>query len=361
MLRRLLFGLIPMLALAGPAIAAGPRIAVVAPLSGPLAILGEQVRAGARAAAKASGAELVEIGEACAEEGDSAIAPAVVSAGAIAAIGFLCTEDLQSALPALADANIPVLTLSARSGVLMEDALKRNRPLFRLAPAPGMEAQKAVDVIAAEWATEPFALIDDGTIHARELVEAVRLKLEERGMKPVFVDTYRPAQEQQIGLVRRLARAGATRVFVGGDRGDMAIILRDARAERLPLTFMGGEMLMAADTQVKLANGARAILLPTDGVTPEAIALAAAMKQAGLVAEGYVFPAHAAVTTVSRAAAAAGAANRPLADVLRQQTFPTVLGPIGFGDDHELRDNPYLQMEWRDGRFHPLGNTAEGE
>ena len=26
----------------------------------------------------------------------------------------------------------------------------------------------------------------------------------------------------------------------------MAIILRDARAERLPLTFMGGEMVMAA-------------------------------------------------------------------------------------------------------------------
>ncbi|MBB3975039.1 branched-chain amino acid transport system substrate-binding protein [Rhizobium azooxidifex] len=361
MLRRLLLGILPLIALADPAVAAGPRIAVVAPASGPLAILGEQVRAGARVAARASGAELVEIGEACSEQGDSAIAPAIVSAKAVAAIGFLCTEDLQSVLPALAEAGIPVLTLSARSGVLMEDALKRNWPLFRLAPAPGMEAQKAVDVIAAEWATEPFALIDDGTIHARELVEAVRLKLEERGMKPVFVDTYRPAQEQQIGLVRRLVRAGATRVFVGGDRGDMAIILRDARAERLPLSFMGGEMLMAADAQIKLANGAQAIVLPADGVTPEGIALAAAMKETGIIAEGYVFPAHAAVTVVSRAAAAASAANQPLDVLLRQQTFPTVLGAIGFGENHELRDNPYRRMEWRDGRFQPLGNATAGE
>lgn len=361
MLRRLLLGILPLIALAGPAVAAGPKIAVVAPASGPLAILGDQIRAGAHAAARASGAEIVEIGEACGEQGDSAVAPAILSAQAQAAIGFLCTEDLQAALPALAEAGIPVLTLSARSGVLMEDALKRKWPLFRLAPAPGMEAQKAVDVIAAQWATEPFALIDDGTIHARELVEAVRLKLEERGMKPVFVDTYRPAQEQQIGLVRRLARAGATHVFVGGDRGDMAIILRDARAERLPLTFMGGEMLMAADSQIKLANGAQAIVLPADGVTPEGIALTAAMKEAGVVAEGYVFPAHAAVTVLSRAAAAAGTANQPLEALLRQQTFPTVLGPIGFGDDHELRDNPYRQMEWRDGRFHPVAGTAEGE
>lgn len=355
-----LVGLLAFLAPAGGASAAGPKIAIVAPATGPLSILGEQIRAGARFAARDGAAEIVEIAEACGEKGDESVAPAILSAEVVAAVGFLCTEDLQSALPALSEAGVPAITLSARSGVLMEDALKQNWPLFRLAPAPGMEAQKAVDVIAAEWAAEPFALIDDGTIHARELVDAVRIRLEERGMKPIFIDTYRPSQEQQIGLVRRLARAGATRVFVGGDRGDMAVILRDARAERLPLSFMGGEALMAAETQVPLANGAQAIVLPVDGATPEATALTQAMKAAGIVAEGYVFPAHAAVSLLAQASAAASTANQPLATMLVQQGFPTVLGTIGFGANHELRGNPYMRMEWLDGRFVPSGSSAQG-
>lgn len=361
MYRRLAIALSSILALVTSAEAAGPTIAVVAPETGPFAILGEQIREGARFAAAADGSKIVEIDEDCDEQGDASIAKDILSAGADAAIGFLCTEDLQAALPALAEAGIPAVTLSARSGVLMEDALKRGWPLFRLAPAPGMEAQKAADVIAIAWAAEPFALIDDGTIHSRELVESIRLKLEEKGMKPVFVDTFRPAQEQQIGLVRRLAKAGAARVFVGGDRGDMAVIVRDARAEKLPLAFMGGESMMAADATTPLPDGTQAIVLPIDDVTAESAALAATMREAGLVAEGYVFSAHAAATLVSKAAAVAASAQQPLSDALVADTFPTVLGPIGFGAGHELRDNPYRLMEWKQDRFTPIETTLEGD
>ncbi|PTM90210.1 ABC transporter substrate-binding protein [Mycoplana dimorpha] len=351
--RRLTICLLTLIALAAHAAAAGPKIAVVAPQTGSLAILGDQVRAGAKAAAGNNGATLVEIDESCDEHGDEAIARSILAAEASAAIGFLCSEDLEAALPALGEAGIAAITLSARSGVLMEDALKRNWPLFRLAPAPGMEAQKAVEVIAADWAAEPFALIDDGLIHARELVEAVRLKLEEKGMKPVFVDTYRPAQEQQIALVRRLAKVGATRVFVGGERSDVAVIVRDAQAERLPLTFLGGEALMAADTTVALPDGTQAIVLPTDGITAASVALAAELKKDGIATEGYVLPAHAAVTLLGKATAEAESARLPLADVIVRDTFDTVLGPIGFSAAHELRENPYVLMQWKGDRFVP--------
>lgn len=359
MRQRLIITLLSALAIGSPAAASGSRIAVVAPDSGPLAILGDQVRAGARFAAAARGSELIEIGEHCGDTGDDQLARSVISAGADVAIGFLCTEDLRAALPALADADVPAITLSARSRVLMEDALRYDWPLFRLAPAPGMEADKAVDVIATGWAAEPFALIDDGTIHARELVEAIRLKLEERGMKPVFVDTFRPAQEQQIGLVRRLAKTGATHVFVGGDRGDVAVIARDARIETLPLSFMGGEALMAADQHVPLPDGTQAILVPVDGVTAEGAALAGRMKDAGIVAEGYVFPAHAAVTLVEMAKAAFP--QQSITQALVQDSFPTVLGTIGFGAGHELRDNPYHLMEWWKDRFIPVPAPGEND
>ena len=343
-------------ALAAPAGAAGLTFAVVAPAEGPLAILGKQVRDGARFAAEASGDRIVEIGEACEEADGGAIAQAILAADAAAALGFLCTEGLAAALPVLAETGVPAVTLSVRSGILMEDALKRGWPLFRLAPGPHAEADKVVDVVTRDWKAEPFALIDDGTIHARELVEAVRLRLEEIGMKATFVDTFRPAQEQQLALVRRLEKTGVTRVFVGGDRADTAVIARDAESEGVNIGLLGGEALIAADQAVPMAEGVRAVGLPDYAALPEAKAVAGAMAEKGVIAEGYVLPAHAAVMLLSQAAS-----RGPLAETLQQGSYPTAIGRLAFGDDHELRDNPYRLLEWQAGAFVPVEPAAEGE
>lgn len=341
---------------ASPA-AAGLTFAVVAPAEGPLAILGQQVRDGARFAAEANGDTIVEIAEACDETDGAAIGTAILEAKAVAAIGFLCTEGLAASLPALAGAKVPAITLSVRSGILMEDALKKTWPLFRLAPGPEAEADKAVEIITRDWKAEPFALIDDGTIHARELVEAIRLRLEDAGMKATFVDTYRPAQEQQLTLVRRLAKTGVTRVFVGGDRTDVAVIARDAASEKQPLALLGGEALLGADPLVPMTDGVEAIALPDYQTLAEGKAVAAAMKEKSIVAEGYVLPAHAAITVLAMAAAEGG----DLAKALEGGSFATAIGTLAFGTDHELRENPYRLLVWRSGAFVPAGTAPESE
>ena len=342
---------------ASPAPAAGLTIAVVAPDAGPLAILGQQVRDGARVAAEANGDTIVEIPEGCDEKDGDGIAKAILSANAAAAVGFLCTEGLSAALPALAEAKVPAITLSVRSGILMEDALRKTWPLFRLAPGPKAEADKAVEVITRDWKAEPFALIDDGTIHARELVETIRLRLEEVGMKAAFVDTYRPAQEQQLTLVRRLSQTGVTRVFVGGDRTDVAVIARDAKAEKTPLALLGGEALVGADSTVPMTDGVEAIALPDFQLQPAGKEIAAAMLARDIVAEGYVLPAHAAVAALAAAAAEGG----DLAAALAGGRFTTAIGPLAFGADHELAGNPYRLLVWRAGAFVPADAAPESE
>ncbi|MBN9053410.1 MAG: ABC transporter substrate-binding protein [Rhizobiales bacterium] len=342
---------------ASPAAAAGLTIAVVAPGEGPLAILGRQVRDGARFAAEAAGDTVVEIAEACDETDGDGIARQIRAADASAAVGFLCTEGLSAALPALAEANVPAVTLSVRSGILMEDALKKGWPLFRLAPGPKAEADKAVEVITRDWKSESFALIDDGTIHARELVEAVRLALEEVGMKAAFVDTFRPAQEQQLTLVRRLAKTGVTHVFVGGDRTDVAVIARDAKAEKKPLALLGGEALVGADPVVPMTDGVEAVALPDYQSLPEGEPVARAMAEKDIVAEGYVLPAHAAVTALAAAAAEGGDLTARLA----VGRFATAIGTLAFGADHELRENPYRLLVWRAGAFVPVETAAESD
>lgn len=326
-------------------------IAVVAPQSGPYAVLGEQIRDGAAAAASAVGKNIFLINESCEPGSSQEIATRIVEAGVDTAIGFLCSESLDGALPALTEAKIPVITVSVRWKGLMEDALKYGWPLFRLAPTPDDEVEKLIDVIIATWPGSPLALVEDGTIRGRELVDAVRAGLEERGLKPVFVDTFRPGQEQQIALVRRLQKAGVTHVLVGGDRNDVAVIARDAAAESIPLTIIGGDAMRAVDQPVPLADGVLAVMTPDHANEPSAAKAVEALRTGGIEPEGYVLPAHAAVEIALAATARAIEENRAAAEIIAEDSFQTVIGTIGFGSDHELADNPYRLLEWRNDAF----------
>jgi branched-chain amino acid transport system substrate-binding protein len=344
---------------AAPAMAAELKLAVVAPKSGPFAALGDQVRQGASLAAGKLSISLVEIDETCNEGSGQAITEAVAAAGAKAAIGFLCSESLKEALPGLAEADVPAFTLSVRWKGVMEDALKAGWPLYRLAPNADQEAAKLSEVILRDWAGEPVALLEDGTIRGRELTEAIRVSLEERGLKPAFIDTFRPGQEQQLTLVRRARNAGVTHAFIGGDRNDVAIIARDAKAEGLPLTLLGGEAMRAADEPVALEDGVLAVGLIERPEGPSAPTLAAELATAGIEPEGYVVPAHAAVTILADAWGISTAMGTPLQDGLIGTTFETSLGPITFGEDHELTENPYHLLVWQGDRFVPVPEKTQ--
>lgn len=332
------------------AVAAGPRIAVVAPTDGNLKILGDQIRLGAAEAAKGK-AEVVEIDESCAERSGPSIADRIRDAGVIAAVGFLCVDSLDGGLPILAEAKIPAITLSVRSQVLMEDAIKKGWPFFRLAPSTSAEREMIVREIFAQWKDKPFALLDDGTIMSREMVDGVRQALEQKGMKPAFIDNFRPAQEVQTQLIRRLAKAGVTHVFAASDRNDMSVMARDARAAKIDLTFLGGDALNGMNQPVPLESGVFAVTLPDPRTLPSAKPIVELMQKEKKVAEGYVLPAHSAITIVIEAHEIAAGSGAPLSDALVGTPFDTAIGKIRFAKNHELSDNPFRMLVWDGAAF----------
>ncbi len=331
-------------------------IGVAAPLSGPTAILGKQVLDGAQAAALAltrNTIRLESVDDACTADGGRAAADRFVSAKADAVIGFLCTEALEAAMPILARANIPAITGGVRLNSLTDNRAKTGWPVFRLAPRADAERAAAAEIIPRLWRTEPFAIVDDGTIYGRELAESVRAEAERRALKPVFVDTFRPQLENQIGLVGRLARAGATHVFVGGDREDVAIMTRDASVLGVDLVFAGGESLRAARGEASLAAGTIMIGLPewAEQAAPEIVEAIAA---GGTAPEGYVLPAYAAVEIVEAAIRDHAEATAFDASWLSSRSFPTVLGTVGFDEKGDLVASPYGAFRFDGRRFVPL-------
>jgi branched-chain amino acid transport system substrate-binding protein len=330
--------------LAQPASAA--VIGVVAPTSGPYARLGEQIQHGASAAV-GDGNQIVVVPETCEPGSGKQVAEQLKTQGVSIAIGFLCVETLTDALPLLKRTGIPAITVSVRSRILSEDAQRQGWSFFRLAPAEGQEAAALSDIILGRWQNQPIALIDDGTIYARDLIAAVRSRIEAGGIKPVFVDTFRPGQEQQLSLVRRLAKAGATRVIVGGDRTDIAVMARDAEKDGAKLTFVGGDVMRAANRPVSLPEGVMAVALPDFSKEVDADGAVSILRVAGVDPDGYTLPAYAAVQVAEQALNAAQTHALSLTDALRQETVQSAIGPVAFQSNGELKQNLFTLQTWR--------------
>lgn len=332
--------------------AAENRIGVAAPLEGSLALLGEQMRNGAELAAKATGATLVQVDDQCSPEGGETAARKLIAERVSVVVGFLCTESIEAALPILSKEGIPTITSGVWADSLTDQREKTGWLVWRVAPRADAEAEAAAKILTRRWRDRLFAIVDDGTIYGRDLSESVRLAVETAGLKPVFVDTYRPQSENQIALVGRLRRAGASEIFVGGDRDDIAIIARDASSLEAELTIIGGEAIKAAG-EIPIEPGVLMIGQPEpmDGASDD---IRKSFTEQGVEPEGYVLPTYAAVEIAIDALNRAAATSRPLPSILSGGKFETLIGSIAFDAKGDLAGNPYRLLRYDGTRFQPV-------
>jgi branched-chain amino acid transport system substrate-binding protein len=204
------------------------------------------------------------------------------------ATGFLCPEALgSSAAGSRSRRNIPVITSGVSDLTLTEKRSSTPPPVFRLTTGLDKETRATGSFLGSLWRSQPFAVIDDGTIEGRERASHVLASLREQQLQPVFTDTYRPGLENQNALVARLRRAGATHVYVGGERDDIAAIGASATTLKYPLVIAGGSVLNAAPGTQPLSADTLMIapLKPQDLSTAKTAV--DAINQAGKLAEAY--------------------------------------------------------------------------
>ncbi|TPI39224.1 ABC transporter substrate-binding protein [Mesorhizobium sp. B3-1-9] len=328
-------------------------VGVAAPLSGTSAILGKQVEAGAGLAAEANSIAFKAVDDACTAEGGAAAAREFVDAKANVVVGFLCTEAIEAALPILKDANIPVITVGVRTESLTDRRAKTGWPVYRLGPRGDDERNAVAAKLTQLWRDDLFAIVDDGTIYGREMAETLRAAAEQAALKPAFVDTFRPQLDNQIGLVGRLKKAGATKVFAGGDGDDIAIMGRDAAQLDAGITFAGGENLRTPQGDVPYTVGTLMIAPPewSEVADPNVVQAFAAKN---IVPDGYTLPAYAAVEVAKAALAGAESSGQPLADALTGHDFTTAIGTVRFDDKGDLSQNLFRVFRFDGTHFVPL-------
>ena len=331
--------------------AEGIRIGFAAPLSGTFSALGNQLAEGARVAASVKGTELIVSDDGCDAEGGKTSAERFIREGVEVAAGFLCSDALEAALPILAKRGIPVIASGISEPTLLEKRAVTPLSVFRLTTGLEKETQATGSFLASLWRAQPFAVIDDGTIEGRERAARVLASLKEQQLQPVFTDTFRPGLDNQNALVGRLRRAGATHVYVGGERDDIAAIGASAATLNYPLVIAGGNLLNAAPGATPLSTGTLMVapLNPQD--LPTAKSAIEALHQSGKLAETHSVTGYATAQIAIDTIRQATDQKQSAIDILRSSAFETALGTIKFDANGMRTDNPNRLQRYDGGRF----------
>jgi ABC-type branched-subunit amino acid transport system substrate-binding protein len=251
----------PRLAIAPPRVALPPeapreQVALLLPLSGPNAPLGEAALAAAQLALFEQGGpgiELVPHDTGGTSSGAAQAARAALAAGARAIVGPLTGPEARAVGQAARQSGVPVFAFT-------NDSTVAGPSLWPLGISPEQQVRRVVGHAAAAGARR-FALVAPEGPFGRALAEALRGAARQAGLPEPLVSTYPPAAAP--GLVARdlLQRAGdrppeAVLIGEGGERaGEMAAALVAAGLSVPPARLFGtalwhGEPRIAAEARL---------------------------------------------------------------------------------------------------------------
>ena len=193
-------GIIAVAALRAPAVEAEIRIAVAGPMTGADAWFGEQfLRAAELAVAdlNAKGGvlgqkvELIVGDDFCDPDQAVALARKLVGDGVVFVVGHYCSHSSIAAAKVYEEAGVLQISPGSASAKLTDEG---GPNVFRVCGRDDQQGTKVADHLAEHWAGKEIAILDDGTAFGAGLANAVRRRLNERGVPVTVNETFTPGK-----------------------------------------------------------------------------------------------------------------------------------------------------------------------
>jgi branched-chain amino acid transport system substrate-binding protein len=341
------------------------NVATAGPMTGEYAAFGDQMRHGAEQAVKdinAKGGVLgknlaLSIGDdACDPKQAVAVANDFVSKGIIFVAGHFCSG---SSIPASAvyhEEGILQMTPASTNPKFTEDPAAAGwGTVFRTCGRDDQQGSFAGPWIAQHFKGKNVAVIDDKSTYGKGLADLTRAAMNAAGLKEVVDDEITAGDKDYSALVSKLKAANIDVIYFGGYHPEAALIVKQSREQGLNAQLLSGDSLNtqefatlagAAADGVMFTNAAEARNLPSaKDVVDE-------FRKGGFEPEGYTLSTYAAMQVWAQAVAKAGSTDaKKVADVLRSQTWDTVIGKLGFDAKGDLTSSTYVWYVFKDGKY----------
>ena len=339
-------------------------IAVAGPMTGDLAAFGEQLRRGAEMAVKdinaaggVNGEQLkLEIGDdQCDPKQARQVANDLVQKEVAFVAGHFCSGSSIPASEVYAEEGILQMTPASTNPDFTEGPAKKGvKTVFRTCGRDDAQGVFAGPWLAKTYAGKKVAILDDKSAYGQGPANETEKNAKASGHEPAMRDTYTAKEKDFSALISKMKDAGIEAVYIGGYHNDVALMVRQAREQGFTADFISADALNTAEfwsisgpagEGVRYSDGASAVNLDS------AKAVVEKFRAESYEPEGYTLNSYAAIQAWAAAAnIAKSLEGEAVAEALRGNTIPTVIGDLSWDDKGDLSKVNYAWYVWHDGK-----------
>ena len=350
---------------AGAADAQNIPIAVVGPITGSNAALGEQMKRGAEMAVadiNAKGGvlgkklDLIEQDDACDPKQAVAAANDVVGKKVVFVAGHYCSS---SSIPASAvynEAGVLQMTPASTNPALTDDAAKKGwNNVFRSCGRDDVQGGVAGKYLADRFKGKKVAIVHDKTAYGKGIADETLKAMNKAGLKETMYEAITQGDKDFTALISKMKQANIDVIYFGGYQTEGGLIVRQARDQGLKAQFIGADALVTEEFWKITGPAGEGTLMtfpPDPRHVPAAKAVVDKFKAAGYDPEGYTLYTYAAIQAFAAAADKAKSLKvDDLSKTLKSMTVDTVIGPLSWDKKGDVTDPKYVFYIWKNGTY----------
>ncbi|HEX8045873.1 branched-chain amino acid ABC transporter substrate-binding protein [Rhizobium sp.] len=338
-------------------------IGLIAPLTGPVAAYGDQVKNGAETAIDEINKSGGVLGQKLVLKlGDDAGDP---KQGVSVANGFVGDSIRFVVGPVTSGVAIPVSDALAENGILMVTPTATapnltNRGLTNILRTCGRDDQQATvaaDYVVKNFKDKKIAILNDKGAYGKGLADAFKATLNKGGVTEVVNDSLTPGEKDYGALTAKLKQAGVDLIYFGGYHPEAGLLARQLKDISVKATIIGGDGLSNSEYWA-IANEAAAGTIFTNASdalkSPDSQSAVAALKARNIPAEAFTLNAYAAVQVLKAGIEKAGKADDAEAVGAALKTgepIDTAIGKVTYGETGDLTSQSFSLYKWEAGKI----------
>src|ERR1700757_4528555 len=349
----------------GAANAQNIPIAVVGPITGSNAALGEQMKRGAEMAVadiNAKGGvlvkklDLIEQDDACDPKQAVAAANAVVGKEVVFVAGHYCSSASIPASAVYNEAGVLQMTPASTNPALTDDAAKKGwNNVFRSCGRDDVQGGVAGKYLADRFKGKKVAIVHDKTAYGKGIADETLKAMNKAGLKETMYEAITQGDKDFTALISKMKQEKIDVIYFGGYQTEGGLIVRQARDQGLKAQFIGADALATEEFWKITGPAGEGTLMtfpPDPRKVPTAKAVVDKFTSEGYDPEAYTLYTYAAIQAFAAAADKAKSLKvDDLSRALKSMTVDTVLGPLSWDKKGDVTNPKYVFYVWKDGKY----------
>jgi branched-chain amino acid transport system substrate-binding protein len=224
--------------------------------------------------------------------------------------------------------------------------------IFRVCGRDDQQGKVAGDYILKHFQGKKIAVVQDKTTYGKGLADEVKKTINAGGMKEVLYEGINTGEKDYSALVSKIKQSGADLVYFGGLYTEGGLIVRQMRDQNVKAPLMGGDGITSDEFASVGGPGVEGTLMtygPDPRNNPDANSVVAEFRAKKFEPEAYTLYSYAAVQVIKQAAEAAKSLDpkKVAATMHSGVDFKTVLGDIAYDKKGDLTKLDYVMYVWK--------------